>query len=188
MDKEIAPSCLNYWFCRMSNVESIDLSRIDGSNVKDLVFTFARCVNLKSVALSKGFGDVENLTGTFYAACSIDSLDLSFLKQGIARSYWATFAGCYALNDLQLADQIIVGNMSWCFQGDDALAYDCSNWDVSRANANIAGMGPNTFASNITLPKAWQTTSKKLAESQNGTTTSEDEGPEMPEMMTRQLI
>ena len=175
VDNGIAPHSLRYWFCRMSNVESIDLSRLDGSNVKDLVFTFGRCANLKSVALNETFGGVENLTGTFYAAASINSLDLSILQQGIARYYWATFALCHTLNDLQLADQIIVGDMSWCFQSDDALAYDCSNWDVSRANADIAGMGPNTFASNITLPKAWQATPKKLAESQNEVVANEGE-------------
>ena len=155
IDTGIAPKYLNWWFCRFDSLESIDLSQLDGSNISELRAFCTVLPKLTSIKLPASMPRVVTLCDAFYHLSSLENLDLSCLDSTTPKEFYATFGRCKKLKNLTMQKQIVRWDMSWCFQSCDSLIYDCSDWDVSSANTNIAGLD-RTFPPNVTRPAAWQ--------------------------------
>lgn len=154
-DSGIKPKSIENWFAKFESVESIDLTLLDASNVQSMKCTFSWCKSMKSVKLNDTFDTVPDLVDTFYYCMSLESLDLSYLRSGMGRNFWGTFAGCKSLKTLMLPPQTVIDDMSYAFSDCGKLNYDCSDWNVDKANTKLAGLS-TSFSKGITRPKAWQ--------------------------------
>ena len=77
-DEGIAPISTSGWFCDFTNVESIDLSKLNTSNVTDMTTLFAGCSALTSLDLSSfDTANVVSMTNLFTDCSALTSLDLS---------------------------------------------------------------------------------------------------------------
>lgn len=154
-DSGIKPKSIANWFARFESVKSIDLTLLDASNVQSMSCTFSWCKLMNTIDLNDSFATVPNLVDTFYYCMSLESLDLSCLRSGMGRNFWGTFAGCEALKTLALSPQTVIDDMSYAFCGCVKLNYDCSDWNVDKANTKLAGLSAS-FSKGIIRPKAWQ--------------------------------
>ena len=155
IDTGITPTNLSWWFCRFENLTQIDLSLLDCSKLTIMDYAITGCLKLMNINMPQTMPLCTKLTDAFYYNPNLESLDLSCLNAK-PKVFWGTFALCSKLKNLKLANQIVKGDMSWCFQGDYELNYDCTDWDVSNASHSIATI-EQTFPSNVMRPKAWQT-------------------------------
>ena len=156
IDTGISPKCLNWWFCRFDSLESIDLSKLDGTKVMSLYAFCTVLPKVTSIKLPALMPSVTTLCDAFYYLSSLENLDLSCLDSTTPKEFYAAFGLCKKkLKNLTLKKQIVHWDMSWCFQSCYSLIYDCSDWDVSSANTDIAGLD-GTFPPNVTRPAAWQ--------------------------------
>lgn len=155
IDTGISPKYLNWWFCRFDSLESIDFAKMDGSDVSELFAFCTRLPKLVSVKLPKSMPSVVTLSDAFYCLSSLETLDLSCLDSTTPKHFYCSFGLSNKLKNLTLPKQIVSDDMSYCFQSCYSLIYDCSGWDVSSANTDIAGLD-GTFPPNIIRPSAWQ--------------------------------
>ena len=155
IDTGIAPKYLNWWFCRFDSLESIDLSKLDGSNILELRAFCTVLPKTTSIKLPASMPRVTTLCDAFYYLSALENLDLSCIDSTTPKEFYAAFGMCKKLKNLTMKKQIVHWDMSWCFQSCDSLIFDCSDWDVSSANTDIAGLDV-TFPPNVTRPTAWQ--------------------------------
>ena len=155
IDTGISPKYLNWWFCRFDSLESVDLSKLDGTNVTELYAFCTVLPKITSIKLPASMPSVATLCDAFYYLPALENLDLSCIDSTTPKNFYAAFGMCKKLKNLTLKKQIVHWDMSWCFQSCDSLIYDCSDWDVSSANTDIAGLD-GTFPPNVTRPAAWQ--------------------------------
>ena len=154
-DSGIKPKSIENWFARFESVESIELTLLDASSVRSMRCTFSWCKSMNTIELNNSFVTVSDLYDAFYYCMSLESLDLSCLRSGMGRTFWGTFSGCMSLKTLALPPQTVIDDMSYCFTECAKLNYDCSNWNVDKANTKVAGLSAS-FSNGITRPKAWQ--------------------------------
>ena len=155
IDTGISPKYLNWWFCRFDSLESVDLSKLDGTNVTELYAFCTVLPKITSIKLPASMPSVATLCDAFYYLSALENLDLSCIDSTTPKNFYAAFGMCKKLKNLTLKKQIVHWDMSWCFQSCYSLIYDCSDWDVSSANTDIAGLD-GTFPPNVTRPAAWQ--------------------------------
>ena len=154
-DSGVMPKSIENWFARFESVDSIDLTLLDASSIESMSCTFSWCKSMNTVKLNDSFDTVSHLADAFYYCVSLESLDLSCLRSGVGRTFWGTFAGCRSLKSLTLSPQTVLGDMSYGFNECTRLNYDCSDWNVDKADTKRAGLSAS-FSKGITRPKAWQ--------------------------------
>ena len=120
----VRPTATNIWFAGMSNCTTMDLSKLDTSQVTIMDGMFWNCKSLTSLDVSSF--DTSKVTGmqAMFAACSsLTSLDVSSFDTSKVMSMRSMFSGCSSLTSLDLSsfDTSQVTNMDKMFWGCSAL-------------------------------------------------------------------
>lgn len=122
-EKVVVRDC-DYLLEGLRNVESVDLSGIDTSEVGSMHDMFASCSSLKAIDLSPlNTSKVNNMAYMFAGCSSLQSLDLSPLDTTNVTSMNYMFSACAALKSLDLSvlnTQAVTG-IDGMFEGCSAL-------------------------------------------------------------------
>jgi surface protein len=118
VDSGISPADMSYWFCNLTNLKTVDLRKLDTSNLESFYGLFAQCKNLTTV-------------------------DLSGLNTKKVQTYFGMFAGCENLAHIYVGKNWYVANPK--SQGE--MFWDCKklpNWnsaytDGTKAYAGVGG-------------------------------------------------
>ncbi len=113
----------SYMFYNLHEVNYIDLSDIDTSNVTNMAFMFANCENLTSAEVgSFDTLNVTNMQAMFYNCASLSSISTGNFDTSNVTNMANMFAYCTNLNSLYLSnfDTLNVTNMQ-------AMFYNCSS-------------------------------------------------------------
>lgn len=105
----VAPSSTSQWFMYLENCTTMDLSKLDTSNVTDMSETFIGCSSLTSLDVSSF--DTSKVTdmGELFSGCSsLTSLDLSSFDTSKVTSMSWMFDGCTSLNKITFGDKFII--------------------------------------------------------------------------------
>ena len=152
----------NSLFSGFKEVETIDLSNVDGSRVKDASQMFSLCFKLKEVKLCEFTNpELKSVSSMFYACNSLKTVDLSKIKTSSVEDCGGMFASCISLKninftgfdtsnvtsfremfyhcrafeniDLSQLDTSSATDFSWMFQGCSLLkTLDLSGFDPSK--------------------------------------------------------
>ena len=135
-DEGIAPVSTANWFYSFANVESINLSKLDTSNVANMSFMFYKCNTLTSLDLSSfDTRNVAIMSYMFSYCGSLTNLDLSSFDTRNVANMSYMFDGCNTLTSLDLSsfDTRNVANMSYMLHGCNTLmTLDLSSFDTSK--------------------------------------------------------
>lgn len=116
------------------NLESIDLSGCDGSEITDLSSAFAGFTKLKTVNFGNfNTSNVTDMSSMFSGCSSLTSLDLSKFNTSKVTDMRVMFNGCFNLSNLNLGsfNTGSVTNMDSMFYGCNSLAnIDLKNWNT----------------------------------------------------------
>ena len=121
--------------CIISNLEELDLSRFDTSNVTNMGYMFRGCNSLTNLDLSSF--DTSNVTlmyGMFINCSSLTNLDLSSFDTSNVTEMEDLFEGCWSLTNLNLSS-FNTSNVTNMY----AMFNDCrnlTNLDLSSFNTS----------------------------------------------------
>ncbi len=121
-------------FYNSSGLKSIDLSNFNTSNVTDMVSMFEGCYNLITLDLSSfDTSKVTNMNSMFYGCSNLESLDLSNFNTSKVTSMQQIFCNCISLTNIVLFNTSNVTKMFGMFQGCSSLInLDLSSFDTSK--------------------------------------------------------
>ena len=123
-------------FKDFTNCESVDLSKVNTSNVTHMTTMFENCTNLTTLNLSGwDLSNVISMSSMFSGCSSLETIDLSSWDVSNVTYMSSMFENCTNLTTLNLSgwDLSNVNNMSSMFSGCSSLeAIDLSSWDVSN--------------------------------------------------------
>lgn len=98
------PHNLANWFDSFHNLESVDLGKLDTSQVTDMSSMFQNCGKLKSLDLrSFNTANVENFNRMFEYCYELKSVNLSSFQTSKATGMAYMFGGCCELESLDLS-------------------------------------------------------------------------------------
>lgn len=120
------------------NLNSVNLSQLDTSNVVNMYALFYGCKNLKSVnLLNVDTKNVTTMQKMFYCCSSLTQIDLSNFNTGNVLNMESMFGGCKYLNEINLTnfDFTNVTNFSFMFSS-------CENLTI----LNLSSFGDNPLA------------------------------------------
>ena len=136
VDERIAPISTKDWFSYMAALESVDISKMDTSNVTDMTALFYGCKALTSLDLSTfDTRNVRDMSYVFYGCSALTSLDLSSFDTSKVTNMTSLFQDCSALTTLNLSsfDTGNVTDMTRLFYGCHSLtSLDLSSFDTSN--------------------------------------------------------
>ena len=122
-----------FYFCRF--VTNLDVSSWDTSSVTDMEEMFGSCSSLTSLDISSwDTSSVTNMKGMFSACYSLASLDISSWDTSSVTDMGGMFTGCSKLTSLDVStwDTSSVTDMGKMFASCSSLAsLDLSSWDTS---------------------------------------------------------
>lgn len=131
----IRPRSMDYWFEGMG-CTSMDLARLDTSDVTSMSFTFSSCSSLFSLDVSSfDTSKVTSMSNMFYGCSSLNSLDLSTFDTSKVTSMTDMFSYCLSLASLDVSsfDTSQVRSMYEMFNYCESLAsLDLSSFDTSK--------------------------------------------------------
>lgn len=135
---EIFPTSTKHWFNSCSNLETVDLDKLDTSNVTNMVSMFNSCSKLTSIDVS-GFNtsNVTSMESMFYSCKMITGIDVSGFDTSNVTNYSQMFRGCKALTSLDVSNfnTSNATNMSYMFSGCEALTtLDLSGFDTKKVS------------------------------------------------------
>ena len=121
-------------FYNSSGLKSIDLSNFNTSNVTDMVSMFEGCSNLITLDLSSfDTSKVTNMNSMFYGCSNLESLDLSNFNTSKVTSMQQIFCNCISLTNIVLFNTSNVTKMFGMFQVCSSLInLDLSSFDTSK--------------------------------------------------------
>ena len=123
-------------FCQCSQLETLDVSKWNVSNVKNMQRMFSGCSQLQALDVSKwDVSNVKNMWWMFSDCSQLQALDVSKWDVSNVEYMWRMFANCSQLQDLDVSKWNVSNatNMVGMFLGCSQLqALDVSNWDVSN--------------------------------------------------------
>lgn len=133
----------NKYFDGLSNLSSIDVSKLNISNIKDLSFYFRGCSSLYSLNIE--YWDtkkVTNFSGMFTGCSSLTELRLYFWDTRKVTMMNTMFAGCTNLRDLRLEgwNTQSVNLMSSMFAGCSAITSLYLSGDFGRMNGSVGSL------------------------------------------------
>ena len=139
----VRPTSTTWWFYEMNHCTTMDLSRLDTSQVTDMGNMFCNCSSLISLDVS-GFdtSQVTYMSGMFDGCSSLTSLDVSHFDTRKVTGMSYMFRNCSSLTSLDVSgfDTSQVGYMADMFYKCSSLAsLDVSSFDTSQV-MNISGM------------------------------------------------
>ena len=125
----------SYLFYRFDNLENIDLTYLDTSQVTNMSYMFYNCSSLTSLYVSNfNTSNVTSMGSMFDGCRSLTSLDLSHFDTSNVTSMSDMFSNCSSLTSLDLShfNTSQVTKMSYMFYGCTSLtSLDVSNFDTS---------------------------------------------------------
>ena len=115
---------MNKMFYNCVSLVSLDLSRINGSNIIDISSIFDGCFSLKSLSLFKE-SHLLNIDNMFHLCKSLNSLDLFGLDTSKVTNMNSAFSGCSSLINLNLSslDISLVNDMGKMFKDCSSLRF-----------------------------------------------------------------
>ena len=139
VDEGIAPESTAYWFSGFDHMTACELSKLDTSRVKTMLWMFNGCKSLEKLDLS-GFdtGNAANMSFMFANCENLQTLDLSGFDTSRADTMSWMFFRCSSLEELDLSvlDTSRVGEMKHMFDGCSSLKeLDLSSFDVPSVEA-----------------------------------------------------
>ena len=134
------PSESSRLFSNCINLQSVDLSKVDTTNVTNMSHLFDGCSNLRTLDVS-GFdtSNVTNMSGMFSGCSNLQTLDISGFNTSNVTDMSAMFSGCIILRTLNISgiNTLNTTNMSYMFSECNSLR----TLDVSGFNtSNVANM------------------------------------------------
>jgi len=145
-----APVDSSFMFYELKNVQTLDLSNLDFSQVENAKCMFTNCNNLTSIEGTEDWdmSNVTNMQSFFYGCNKLTGIDVSKWDTSNVTNMRMVFFRCYALDNetLQGVENWDVSNVS-NFYSMFKHAYglkslDLSNWDTSNAT-NMSHMFAN---------------------------------------------
>ena len=134
--KVIAPEIASALMAGLENLQEVDFSGLDTSNVADMSRMFQNCASLTSLDLSSlDTSSVMNMGGIFDSCSSLVTINLSGLSTSQVTNMAAMFWGCSSLISLNLSgfDTSQVTRMPNMFGGCSSLrSIDLSGFKTSR--------------------------------------------------------
>lgn len=98
------PHNMDYWFYGFSNLESVDLGKLDTSQVTDMSSMFQGCSKLKSLDLRNfNTANVRNFNRMFEYCYELKSVNLSSFQTSKVTDMAYMFEGCNKLESLDLS-------------------------------------------------------------------------------------
>ncbi len=133
---EMAPTTMQNWFNGFSSCTSMDLEKLDTSNVVSMSYTFNGCGSLTSLDVS-GFdtSNVTNMGGMFGNCSSLTELDVSGFDTSNVTYMSNMFNYCMRLESIAVEDWDVskVKECGSMFNSCYALKeLDLSKWDTSK--------------------------------------------------------
>ena len=133
-DEGIAPVSTANWFYSFTNVESINLSKLDTRNVTSMYCMFRGCKTLTTLDVSSfSTANVTNMGSMFDGCSALTSLDLTSFDTGNVWKTASMFYNCKALTTLDVSsfDTANVKYMGCMFCNCKALtSLDLSSFDT----------------------------------------------------------
>ena len=89
-------------FSNATNLESVDLTEFDSSNVTDMSYMFYNCSSIKTMNLTGSFdvSKVTNFSGTFYNCSSLTDLNITTWQTNSATTFNSMFRNCSSLEHI----------------------------------------------------------------------------------------
>lgn len=133
----IRPEYTTSWFYDCSNLISVDLQKLDTSNVKKMNYMFSGCSSLRTLDVS-GFntGNVATMAQMFDGCSNLVELDVSGFNTSNVTEMGAMFSDCSRLRTLDVSgfDTSNVTAMQVMFGGCSSLEeLDVSGFNTSKA-------------------------------------------------------
>ena len=130
-------------FAYLTNIEKLDLSKLDTTYITNMSSMFYNSSGLKEINLSNfNTSRVTDMSYMFYGCSSLTTLDLSSFNANKVTKMNSMFDGCKSLTTLDLSnfDTSNVTTMRQMFQGCRSLtALDVSNFNTGKVT-NMNGM------------------------------------------------
>ncbi len=133
----------NKYFDGLSNLSSIDVSKLNISNIKDLSFYFRGCSSLYSLNIEYwDTKEVRNFAGMFTGCSSLPELRLYFWDTRNVSAMSTMFAGCTNLKTLNLNgwNTQSVNIMSNMFSGCSAIISLYLSEDFGRMGGSVGSL------------------------------------------------
>lgn len=133
----------NKYFDRLSNLSSIDVSKLNISNIKDLSFYFRGCSSLYDLNIEYwDTKEVRNFSGMFTGCSSLPELRLYFWDTRKVTTMANMFAGCTNLKDLRLEgwNTQSVNIMANMFAGCSAITHLYLSEDFGRMGGDVGSL------------------------------------------------
>ena len=134
---------LNAMFRECEKLATLDLSNFDTSNVIDMAHLFRYCYNLEKLEISNfDTSNVEYMNYMFINCSKLTSLDLSNFDTSKVKNMWKMFGNCFSLKEINLSsfNTSNVTSMSEMFSGcGNLITLDLSSFDTSKVT-NMSNM------------------------------------------------
>ena len=138
-----APESMRSWFEDCESLTSVDLSKLDTSNVTSMHLTFYGCKKLKTV---KGLTNVSNVKDMFGAFCKCTSLktieNTASWDTSNVEDMGSMFQNCESLESINNIENWNTGNVTdvhLMFYYCSKLTADCSQWSVEKVGIHRDG-------------------------------------------------
>ena len=155
--KRVSLESASRMFADCSSLESVDLSGLDTSEVKDMDGMFEDCSSLKSVDFSDlDTSKIGNMSRVFYGCSSLVSLNVSGLNTSNVTGMFWMFEGCSSLESVDLSglDTSNVTGMPEIFEGCSSLqSLDISGWDISKVTRMESMFSGCSSLTSLKLPE-----------------------------------
>ena len=139
IDEGIKPKRLEKWFYKFSNLKSVELSKLNTSNVLSLYGLFmGGDENLQTINGLENWDTsrVKNMSCMFWSCSSLRKLNLSRWNTSDVTTFYGAFQGCSALTNIDISNWDVSNaqNMSFLFFNCSTLTTtgDLSSWNTSR--------------------------------------------------------
>ena len=94
---------MSYMFYGCTNLATLDISKLDTSNVTNMSYMFSGCTNLVTFDISKlDTGNVTNMSYMFYECKSLTAINLSSWNTNNIETMSNMFTGCTNLEEVNL--------------------------------------------------------------------------------------
>ena len=151
---------LSNMFFGYTGLTSIDLSRIDTSEVIDMCSMFERCSNLLELDLSElDTQKVENMYGMFAGCLKMSTLNISKFNTSNVTNMGFMFDSCHSLITLNLTsfNTLSVTNMKYMFRECKKLqSLDLRSFNTSNVESMILMFGNCTNLKSIYVSSDWK--------------------------------
>lgn len=127
---------MDWMFCGLTGLKSLDVSHVDTRNVKNMPGMFENCSSLTSLDVSNfNTSNVTNMTAMFQGCNNLTSLDVSHFDTSNVTDMGQMFSGCSSLKSLDVShfNTNNVTNMIVMFENCSGLtSLDVSHFDTSN--------------------------------------------------------